>query len=106
MPTLFWDPDGLTFYNDIVREVRVTDHGFAFVDLYVDVTLHNGRVKTKDEEHLEGLDPKEAEMVRDIANVLVARGRAGDPFFDPTIPLWTVPADAQVLPPGPALELG
>src|SRR5712692_550411 len=33
VPSLYWDPDGLTFYLDIAREVRGTDRGFAFVDL-------------------------------------------------------------------------
>lgn len=105
VPSLYWDPDGLTFYLDIVREVRVTDHGFAFVDLYLDVTLHNGEVKTKDEDLLERLEPEEAEAARGIAHRLVGRARAGDAFFDPTIPLWSVPADAHGLPPGPMPEL-
>src|SRR2546428_8362754 len=35
VPSLYWDSDGFTFYLDIVRQVRVTEHGFAFVDLYV-----------------------------------------------------------------------
>ena len=101
VPTLFWDPDGITFYNDIVREVRATNGGFAFVDLYVDITLHNGRVKIKDEELLERLDPEEAASVRGIASILEKRASAADPLFDPNSALWTVPPDAHILPPGP-----
>ncbi len=103
VPTLYWAPEGLTFYLDIVREVRVTDRGFAFVDLYVDVILHNGGVKTKDEDLLDQLDADEAETVRGVARRLAGRARAGDLFFDPRSPLWSVPADARILPPGPAL---
>lgn len=105
VPTLFWDPDGITCYNDIAREVRVTEGGFGFVDSYVDVILHNGEVKIKDEELLERLDPEEASRVREIAYGLADRSRAGDSLFDPNIPLWTVPADARDLPPGPMLTL-
>jgi Protein of unknown function (DUF402) len=105
VPTLFWDPDGLTFYNDIVREVRVTEHGFAFIDLYVDVVLHNGVVKIKDEELLERLGGSEATSARERAHLLAARAEQHDPFFDPTIPLWTVPSDAQGLRPGPTITL-
>lgn len=105
VPTLYWDADGLTFYLDIVREVRPTDHGFAFVDLYLDVILHDGRVKTKDEELLERLDPEEAELVRGVAHGLDARARAEDALFDPAAPLWSVPADVRALPPGPRPDL-
>jgi len=71
VPTLYWDPDGLTFYLDIVREVRVTERGFAFVDLYLDVTLHNGGVTTKDEELLKRLGSVEADTVRGLARGLI-----------------------------------
>lgn len=105
VPTLHWDPDGLNFYNDIVREVRVTAGGFAFVDLYIDVSLYNGQVKVKDEELLERLDAREGAMARGVAYGLVARLGAHDPFFDTTSALWTLPSDAMDLPPGASVTL-
>jgi len=69
------------------------------------VTLHTGGVKIKDEDLLERLDPDEAETVRGIAQQLSGRAHAGDSFFDPTTPLWSVPDDARLLPPGPEIEL-
>lgn len=106
VPHLYWDPDGLTFYVDVVREVRVGPDAIAYVDLYVDVILHAGVVTTKDEELLERLASDEGRRVLAARDALVARARDGDALFDPSSALWHIPDDARGLPPGRAIALG
>jgi hypothetical protein len=99
------EADATELYVDIVREVIVTDTRFAYVDLYVDVMLREGKVWSKDEERLSGLDPDEAERVIAIRDTLLHAMRAGGPPFRLSDARWTVSREARALPPGRELEL-
>jgi hypothetical protein len=99
------DADGIGLYIDIVRECRVAPTSFAYVDLYVDVILKNGRVVSKDEELLNNLANDEARSVLAIRDRLVRRVRSGEPPFSPGDPRWHVSVAARALVPGAPLTL-
>src|SRR5687767_9885194 len=44
------EADATELYVDIIREATIAETRFAYVDLYVDVMLREGRVSTKDED--------------------------------------------------------
>ena len=99
------DADGIALYIDIVRECRVTPARFAYVDLYVDVILKNGRIVSKDEEHLAKLSPDEARMVTATRDRLLQAARAGERPFRINDARWNVSDEARALAPGVELEL-
>ena len=95
----------MELYIDIVREVIVTPTRFAFVDLYVDVLLKNGEVRSKDEDLVSRLVPEEARSVIATRDALLASVRAGTAPFVMDDPRWRVPDDVRELAPGVELEL-
>jgi predicted RNA-binding protein associated with RNAse of E/G family len=99
------ESDATELYVDIIREATVTASRFAYVDLYVDVTLRNGNVSSKDEELLRQLDADEARRVLEIRGELMEAMRAGEPPFTLDDARWQVPMDARALPPGAELAL-
>ena len=106
VPHFYEDPDDPRFYIDLAREVSVSSEGVSFIDLYVDIgvsALHG--VTYKDDELLVRLDPGEAAQVRERRSELLAQIAMGDPLFDRTSQLWTVPDEARALPPLGAEDL-
>ena len=99
------DSEGLAFYIDIVRECRISPDCFVYIDLYVDVIRWHGGITSKDEELLAGLAPEEAMRVVATRDLLLAAVRARSAPFQFDHPRWSVPPDAQTLPPGDELSL-
>jgi predicted RNA-binding protein associated with RNAse of E/G family len=99
------EADATELYVDIIREATLTATRFAYVDLYVDVTLRDGTLSSKDEELLRQLDDAEAKRVIEIRDTLMGAMRAGDPPFSLKDARWHVPADIRALPPGTELAL-
>lgn len=98
-------PEGLGLYIDIVRDCDVTPSRFAYVDLYVDVSLWKGDVTSKDEEFLAKLAPDEAQAVLVTRDLLLRSVRSAEAPFRLGDPRWRVPDSARALPPGTELEL-
>jgi len=104
--TARWEEaDGMELYIDIVREVIVTPTRFAFVDLYVDVLLKNGEVRSKDEELVSRLAPEEARSVIATRDALLASVRAGTAPWFMDHARWRVSEDVRALVPGVELTL-
>jgi predicted RNA-binding protein associated with RNAse of E/G family len=95
----------MELYIDIVREVIVTPTRFAFVDLYVDVLLKNGEVRSKDEELVSGLAPEEARSVIATRDALLASVRTGTAPWLMDHARWRVSEDVRALVPGVELTL-
>jgi predicted RNA-binding protein associated with RNAse of E/G family len=95
----------MELYIDIVREVIVTPTRFAFVDLYVDVLLKNGEVRSKDEELVSRLAPEEARSVIATRDALLASVRAGTAPWFMDHARWRVSEDVRALVPGVELTL-
>jgi hypothetical protein len=100
-----WEEQSLEMYIDIVREVIVTPNRFAYVDLYVDVMLRDGRTWSKDEDLAEQLDTAERDRVLATRDELLGAVRSGQPPFRFGDPRWRFPDGVRSLPPGAELSL-
>jgi hypothetical protein len=93
------------FYVDVAREVRIADGVAAFIDLYVDVLAHRGRIWEKDHEKLSALSAEEAATTLAIATDVRGKLARGEHVFHAGHRVWDRPVGAAALPPLHALAL-
>lgn len=95
-----WVDGGTTgMYIDVVRSTAVHRDRVEYVDLYLDVSIHEGVVTEKDEELLDRLAAHEATAVRSTRDDLRARIAGAEGPFSSDASFWDVPDDARALPP-------
>lgn len=104
----WWRGEGRSgFYVDAARSIAVRPSVVSYVDLNLDLTYDRGSWCLLDEDELSQASEEDTRLARRaIAEVrrLIA---AGDPLFDASGDLWTIPADALRLKPaaGEATDL-
>lgn len=91
--------EGEGFYVDAARTIEIGSDTISYVDLFVDMSFHDGSWHTLDEDEL---------VLASADDALAATGALGearrliaatDPLFDLRSELWTYPPEARALPP-------
>lgn len=91
--------DQAGFYVDTVRSVEIGEDTVSYVDLFLDLSFHDGAWEVLDEDELVAAsshDALAARASRSEVERLIARK---DPLFDMRAALWEVPPDAMTLTP-------
>jgi hypothetical protein len=102
-----WERDGQTgFYVDTARSIEIGADVVTYVDLFLDLSFHDGAWRILDEDELTLASEDDVLAARASRAAIEQLIALRDPLFDPDADLWRVPPDVAELQPqdAPALK--
>lgn len=93
------DDEQVGFYVDTARSIQIADDVITYVDLFLDLSFHDGRWKVLDEEELALASPEDADAATRARGEVETLIRRDDEIFRFDGKLWAIPGDALELMP-------
>lgn len=96
----WWEGEGgRGFYVDMARSIKIDQRAVSYVDLFLDLSFHDGKWSVLDEDELALALPDDATTARSAQREVERLIAQADPLFDFDHALWAVPSGADRLRP-------